>query len=578
MLPQPTDTLRGKNKTIYINPNFQKYVPSVMAHINPLFLERHQQMLSKAPNIHMNPAFLEQRLHERQPPTCQKTTSERSTICKSPIISTNDNHNSSQFVHRKIICKSRTRLIREPLQKKSDKINSPKAVAHPPLIRLGNCKLIRRPAFSASKYKLDKRNAVNTIDSSVSSDFRLKNKKPFVGPYALRRTGLLHKKDDFKQNLFKNIPKGNVNKKIEMLNINGLLYKSTRNTLQLKESKAFCKPTSVLKPILKSPLSIYVRGTKYMMDPEKFKLTRVVGTNASPSDENEKLKSTVCRRIDIGGFTYTSTSKNVFTRTTYHLNRAYINNAKQRSLQLLTKHLTKSNVPCPIYQRVGKCVAFERGKCFKVHNKLQVNVCNRFLRGECLNAKCLLSHNVCLSKMPVCKFFLLGVCVRNDCPYLHKKLSDNAEICFDFLRGFCQLAEKCNKRHEFVCPEFERTGKCSSSSSNSSSSSSSSNNCLYCKTKKKRIENNEVIYKKVIKIPAASSIEISQNNEIPNNVVEGIENVRYFNEKSTNAKEMTIKDEQREDCDKERQMMHIDENGKIIRPKLGCLPSYIPLS
>uniref|UniRef100_A0A1B0FLB7 C3H1-type domain-containing protein n=1 Tax=Glossina morsitans morsitans TaxID=37546 RepID=A0A1B0FLB7_GLOMM len=572
MLPQSSDTLRRKNKTIYINPNFQKNLP-VMTHINPLFLERHQQILSKTPNIHMNPAFLEQRLHEQQLPTCQINPSQSNSVSKSTA-SPNTSNNSGPFMHRKIICKSRTRLIREPLHKKSDKMNS-----QLPLIRLGKCKLVRskvgnevvKPAFTVSKYKLDKRNLAISIDSGAagaSPGFRSKSKKPFVGPYALRRNGSLHKKVNYKQNIFKNVPKSNVNKKIELLNINGLLYKSTRNTLQLKESKVFCKPTSMLKPTLKTPLSIYkyiyVRGTKYLMDPEKFKLTRVVGTNVSASDENEKLKSAICRRIDIGGITYTSTSKNVFTRTTYHLNRAYINNAKQRSLQLLTKHLTKSNVPCPIYQRIGKCVAFERGKCFKVHNKLQVNVCNRFLRGECLNAKCLLSHNVCLSKMPVCKFFLLGVCVRNDCPYLHKKLSDNAEICFDFLRGFCQLAEKCNKRHEFVCPEFERTGKCSNSS-----------NCLYCKTKKKKIE-NEIGYRKVIKT-SASSVEISENNDYAS-IAEAMENIRYFNERSAIAKEM-VKDERKDDCDcdKERQI-HIGEDGKIIRPKLGSLPSYIPLS
>ncbi|CAD7002750.1 unnamed protein product [Ceratitis capitata] len=84
--------------------------------------------------------------------------------------------------------------------------------------------------------------------------------------------------------------------------------------------------------------------------------------------------------------------------------------------------------------------------------KFTVN--NVFLRSECHNPDCLLSHNVSLAKMPVC------VCVRTDCPYLHKKLSITADVCQDFLRGYCKLAEQCNKRHEFVCPEYERNGKC----------------------------------------------------------------------------------------------------------------------
>lgn len=57
-----------------------------------------------------------------------------------------------------------------------------------------------------------------------------------------------------------------------------------------------------------------------------------------------------------------------------------------------------------------------------------------------------------------------------------------------------------------------------------------------------------------------------------------MENIRYFNERSAIAKEM-VKNERKDDCDcdKERQI-HIGEDGKIIRPKLGSLPSYIPLS
>lgn len=180
------------------------------------------------------------------------------------------------------------------------------------------------------------------------------------------------------------------------------------------------------------------------------------------------VNRTTLRRIDIGGLTYVASPKtqNVFIRTTNHLSRAHLITARQRSLTLLNKSRVKTNVPCAIYQKLGKCAAHSRGKCRKLHDQRQVAICTRFvpgharststsspirfpfspsstysfLRGECSNSDCLLSHNVTLEKMPVCRYFLRGVCVREDCPYLHKKLSRKAEICIDFVRGYCPLA------------------------------------------------------------------------------------------------------------------------------------------
>lgn len=143
----------------------------------------------------------------------------------------------------------------------------------------------------------------------------------------------------------------------------------------------------------------------------------------------------------------------------------FFSNAKQKSINLLSNKMMKSNVPCPIYRRLGKCISFQRGKCQKVHKPEHIIICPklvlayflnceclentqtlylnyRFLKGECEKDDCLLSHNVSLSKMPTCKFFLQGCCVRSKCPYLHKKLNDKEEICLEFLKGFCSLAEK----------------------------------------------------------------------------------------------------------------------------------------
>lgn len=278
-----------------------------------------------------------------------------------------------------------------------------------------------------------------------------------------------------------------VNKKLQMLNINGVLYRSTRNKLQRKDPSTTSNPLASARvssisvknksnknTIQKSNKTAYdrvlfVHGTKFVLDKNGFKLTRIAPTNKDSVTGTPKVTIPTQRqrqRIDIGGLTYiASTTQNVFVRTRNHLALAHLNTAKNRSLQLLARRFVKTNIPCAIFQRIGKCIAHERGKCNKVHDKKQVTICPkfvfffcftkkfstpnlhfyyRFLRSDCHNTDCLLSHNVSLAKMPVCKFFLQGVCVRPDCPYLHKKLSVNADICQDFLRGYCKLAEQVN--------------------------------------------------------------------------------------------------------------------------------------
>jgi hypothetical protein len=105
--------------------------------------------------------------------------------------------------------------------------------------------------------------------------------------------------------------------------------------------------------------------------------------------------------------------------------------------------MKKSNLICPIYRRLGKCLAYANGRCHKVHDPRYVIVCPKFLKGSCENEKCLLSHNVNFHKMPVCKYFLQGLCQKQrECLYLHKKMSDDTKLCAEFLRGYCPKADK----------------------------------------------------------------------------------------------------------------------------------------
>uniref|UniRef100_A0A0K8WI90 Zinc finger CCCH domain-containing protein 7 n=1 Tax=Bactrocera latifrons TaxID=174628 RepID=A0A0K8WI90_BACLA len=627
------------SRTIHINPHFNKQIHPMAncaanavisktmssgAHINPLFLG-----VYRPPAIHMNPNFFNSKLIEQQKLQLNygvnhsekvKLVTKNTPIKKNPsknlllhgeIIdlcgesdqeveksSLNTKSNIlpvSKDPKQKIITKSRTKIVREPAA-----ITTTKVMPVPsPLIRLSSKKLVRRthttsavsllrnitpasPKSTHGKYKLDRRPG---LPLATTAGVKLK-RKSFVARYALQRSNS-ETKNAITSSKLRSLP---VNKKLQMLNINGVLYRSTRNKLQRKDSSNASNP---LSPARVSSLSVktnsiknnqkpiktanervlFVHGTKFVLDKNGFKLTRIAPTTKDNVTGTPKPTIPAQRqrqRIDIGGLTYiASTTQNVFVRTRNHLALAHLNTAKNRSLQLLTRRFVKTNVPCAIFQRIGKCIAHERGKCNKVHDKNQVTICPRFLRSECHNSNCLLSHNVSLAKMPVCKFFLQGVCVRPDCPYLHKKLSVNAEICQDFLRGYCKLAEQCNKRHEFLCPEYERNGSCDLAG------------CVYCKNRKRKLLNEPTKQQnKQVNSVAAKEVAVPGTQENS-----GIAK-RYFIDRCLNANatttcDMTVKDEDAEKQEIDTHSEELDSDTEMpsapMRPKVGALPAFIPL-
>ncbi|XP_011179644.1 zinc finger CCCH domain-containing protein 3 [Zeugodacus cucurbitae] len=628
-MPQFTEKTYGSSsRTIYINPHFNKQVKPMAngaanpvisktittgAHINPLFLG-----VYRPPAIHMNPNFFNNKLLEQQKlqlnyvskdvnlstnNSSNKSNQTKKLLLHGDIIDLCDESDQevekpvvnaslnmapiSKDIKQKIITKSRTKIVREPAVIKKVVMPAPS-----PLIRLSSKKLVRRthitptanllhnitpasPKSTQGKYKLDRRLGLPAIKTSGVKVKR----KSFVARYALQRST-----SETKNALTSSkLRSPSINKKLQMININGVLYRSTRNKLQRKDASTSSNqlvPTSVASIGVKSNSNkntiqkpsktaydrvLFVHGTKFVLDKHGFKLTRIAPTSKDSVTDTTKCTIPAQRqrqRIDIGGLTYiASTTQNVFVRTRNHLALAHLNTAKNRSLQLLTRRFVKTNIPCAIYQRIGKCIAHERGKCNKVHDKKQVTICPRFLRSECHNTDCLLSHNVSLAKMPVCKFFLQGVCVRTDCPYLHKKLSVNADICQDFLRGYCKLAEQCNKRHEFVCPEYERKGNCELV------------NCVYCKNRKRKLLNEPTKQPK----KAVNNIQATQAST-------GVAQ-RYFIDKSPNANattcDMTLKDESVEDeaIDTHTEASDSDDEmpSAFVRPKVGALPAFIPL-
>ncbi|XP_059615798.1 zinc finger CCCH domain-containing protein 3 [Phlebotomus argentipes] len=415
------EILPVKFKKIHINPKFRN------AHINPSFFTKHPALPA---NIHVNPKFLGVPQHVE------------------PRV---------EFPQKEPIYKTRRKIIRNVPS------TSGQRVKHTPttrLVKISKNKLVRTSSQALavppqslrrrSLYKIDRRHLsiksppqnLRKLRSSFSPKIVTTTNKKLMRIGTSFVSFSPRKLSRIADGASKAAPPAS--RKLSFLNINGVLYKSTANKLQ--------KSSGVVQTVLKSLQDrvLFIRGEKFTMDGSGKRLRKC---NASST----ALKLT---RIHFGGLTYTSKKNGTYERTNSHFTRTHLSIAKQRSISFLANKMVKSNLPCLIYRRLGKCLAKERGRCHRVHDPDQVAVCRKFLKGACKDAACLLAHKADLSKMPTCKFFLEGCCTASDCPYLHKKLNEKTEICRDFLQGFCKLAEKCSKRHDLICPDAEAKGVC----------------------------------------------------------------------------------------------------------------------
>lgn len=172
-------------------------------------------------------------------------------------------------------------------------------------------------------------------------------------------------------------------KSASFLEINGILYKSNARKLE----KTTLSNPSYSQPKSKSSATnakqsyrrLIVRGENFLLDASGKNLIRVQ-TNGAPmlsKTTNTAGGVAIISRIDIGKVTFVKKSNDTFERTDFHKSRYHLNVAKQRSIQMLTNCLKKTNVPCPIYRKLGKCAAFVRGKCTKLHDEKLVDVCPR---------------------------------------------------------------------------------------------------------------------------------------------------------------------------------------------------------
>lgn len=239
------------------------------------------------------------------------------------------------------------------------------------------------------------------------------------------------------------------------------------NEIIKSKTESLIKTVKLKRNEIKSAKSIYkldrrrqdVIGSKKKKIVRKYSIKRVEQPkmpeirkkfNTSTSYNGFVLRTSISIKVHINNLTNLF-SLSPLSRTINRTNRSHLSTIKTRSISLLNKSTArkKSNEICPIFRRLGKCLAQKRGRCHKVHDKNYVNVCGKFLRGSCQDENCLLSHDTSYRKMPVCKYFLKGMCHKpEECRYLHKKQSDDTSICAEFAKGYCVEGEKVKCRWE----------------------------------------------------------------------------------------------------------------------------------
>lgn len=388
--------------------------------------------------------------------------------------------------------------------------------------------------------------------------------------------------------------KRNIQQNLCLVQIGGVLYKTSKmkltrsHTSKCKSQDVSQQDQSLKRHKMSSSLIVSVRGNKFLMDSTGKRLVKVSQKQALSDCKNQ----TPVKRIDIGGVTFIQKSKNVLIRTNTHAARTFVSQAKQKSIAMLTNKLKKSNQPCIFYHRFGKCTRKENGTCPYIHDPKQIAICRKFLQG-CCEMNCTLSHDVGPEKMPTCKYFLEGCCVRENCPYLHVKVNEKAAICEKFLQGYCPDGKKCRKRHSFLCPEFDRTGKCSKGK--------------YCPYR-----HQTVAKKKIIPVSKKCVVSVKKEHKVP----EQTERKRYYETDKPTSIEQKREENVGENSpvnigsdleakrlkllkkvnDMKRAWLRAQSGGEgdlqtnsdekaectykpeMKRPKIGTLPSYIPLT
>ncbi|KAF2899869.1 hypothetical protein ILUMI_06317 [Ignelater luminosus] len=514
---------QNKQLKVLINPNF--------VHVKPHFNK--QFLLNQT--IHVNP----NKLRELQKPKpISSTIATPTKLIRIP-------QTSNVCDKNKILVSTRTKLVRS--NQSETPVTAPKRMAvHTKykIIRDSPAKKnikkletdIKKLYYIKNRFRIDKRSPLKPsqklFNKHVNTTLNTKN---------------VYVKCNSKLN------------KTDYVSINGILY---RRSLKLSHTPNKKLKNGKVSRVGKVKL-LTIRGQKYKLDSNHRTLTLITKDNKSTKPS--------FKTIYLGGVTFKQKDANVFIKTNVNQKRVLLSQAKQRSINTLTNKMKKSNIPCPLYRKFGRCKGKEKGTCIRIHNPDQISLCPKFLQGACINDKCLLSHKVSAEKMPTCKFFLEGLCAKDNCPYLHVKISAKADICKDFLQGFCEKAAECDKRHQFLCPDFEKSGKCLKKRC-PYPHGSAVRKCNFSKvTAASKLHSskngkNHPVANKITNKNSTANLKDSEVN------CEKVPSVRYYNESSTD--EVLVSNVEIVDLDVEQNSNLI--SSKKQRPVLGRLPSYIP--
>ncbi|KAL0106688.1 hypothetical protein PUN28_015321 [Cardiocondyla obscurior] len=493
MLPE-TSTKSVKPRllatNVYVNPNFKPQKPTVhinpkiqaksLIHINPKMMQDisnsnkniksntnvisvnatkindNREQINVKRSIYVNPTLLKKLSSCKEKLTNSKEQilkSSKEPILKSskePILKSSKESilksSKEPITTERPVC-SRLKFVKNIDNRKI----SPKKISNSNIVLLSRRKLVR---VSTAK---------NVLKPSPSKYAELKYKKFETASQKNMKMKLLIGNTSQSTNLTLNLSKSNIksNNKSKVTK-----YKIDRTALHVSKVKK--TNLSETKIIHDSKKLVTIGGIVYRASKNKLvRRNSILKRKRSVNGKNDKLSSSNKKqRVGKETSNCIDTSINNKTRLSFNISKSTYKNsisnkAKQRSIRILRNKMHKNNQPCLIYQRFGSCPNYENGKCPKRHDKKQVSLCKNFLQGKCFLTKCSLSHDVGPEKMPTCKYFLDGCCTRDACPYLHVKMSSNTSICIDFLQGYCAKGNKCQRRHEYLCPEFNKSGNCS---------------------------------------------------------------------------------------------------------------------
>ncbi|XP_030545243.2 uncharacterized protein LOC115751464 isoform X2 [Rhodamnia argentea] len=207
-----------------------------------------------------------------------------------------------------------------------------------------------------------------------------------------------------------------------------------------------------------------IGSVRYKMDASRRALQRISDDESAYSSvsqaKDDTRKSYVPRRLVIGNNEYVRIGNgNQLIRDPKKRTRLLASEKVRWSLHTARLRLTKKRKYCQFFTRFGKCNK-DDGKCPYIHDPSKIAVCTKFINGSCSNKDCKLTHEIIPERMPDCSYFLQGLCTNKNCPYRHVNVNQNYPTCEAFLRGYCPEGNECRKKHSYICPTFEATGRC----------------------------------------------------------------------------------------------------------------------